>query len=384
MRGHSAHAHGKSFLMALAPSFMPVSALVFSLSFISMKVKVACLSLSLLLVCIYLISSKDRRIFSIYPRQLVLALLLLLVFLKDVFLFFLGEVQLYYLFYTLSNLLVFFVFCLIVNHNNVAFLKKYLVVSVVISVMLLIIYIGTGVSVVVGNIPAFTIIFTFIYFAEFEKFNHLFFFLCAATALIVGIVLTARTAIAMLLIYLLLCAFKVVSGVSKVSMAFLLVLTLIGSSLAVGTFFSQSTNLIEQLSHRPIIWNYYLQEINDAPFFGHGRINLNVANEVGASVNSVIGRGRSYSAHNFYINVLYENGFVLGLLLLIYIFIACVHLRNKYSIFVVLMLIMGVAEPIYIGGFSPYDNVLTLVLAVALGKTESFPAWRSSPAATSF
>ncbi|WP_237485404.1 hypothetical protein [Vibrio hippocampi] len=123
------------------------------------------------------------------------------------------------------------------------------------------------------------------------------------------------------------------------------------------------------LTKRPYIWGVYIENAlsNVMSFLmGHGRISGDFAEQVGVIVSEEFGIGRKYSAHSFYINFIYEHGFVGLITFLSMIFYALkknVSLAlMKYNEYVLFTLIAGLVIPMYIGGVSVFDILLTYLI----------------------
>lgn len=133
------------------------------------------------------------------------------------------------------------------------------------------------------------------------------------------------------------------------------------------------------LTKRPYIWGLYMQEsLNSVHSFliGHGKITNDFASAVGLIISEEFGNGRNYSAHSFYINFIYEHGVIFSLLFMILV-LSVFYCRKEFIIgsesgqALVFFLIAGLVIPMYLGGNSIFDIVLTYLLIRVIVLDES-------------
>jgi hypothetical protein len=140
--------------------------------------------------------------------------------------------------------------------------------------------------------------------------------------------------------------------------------------LVISVQYADNLYLNVLLTKRPFIWGAYITEAMNNSFsqlFGFGKITSDFAEHVGVIVSDEFGVGRKYSAHSFYINFIYEHG-VLGFsffcvfLYTVFISVSNTEAESKTSEYLLFILIAALVIPMYIGGNSIFDMLLTYTL----------------------
>lgn len=352
----------KSKLIALSISFVILTySLVLSSEFIPIPIKLTFLIL-VYASSIALIMLKGKV--KVYISKNVLPFFLFIFFLlfKDIYLYYsfnlTNEVIQHAVLRVVVCLLTFFIAINVTYNQEKAVINCFFVSSIFITILSVLFNIDVS-----GNVVLILALYSII--ANSSPFTKVLRF---SVIVFLSLYLDSRTGLIVLLSYFSHRAFLNVSfyRLHWVKIISLLLSFLILFQLYVSIYLYDDIYLNALLTKRPYIWWAYIDATisnNVNMLIGNGKISGDFAENVGAIVAKEFGVGRKYSAHSFYINIIYEHGFLSVLLFVFLLFKSLFkEIPNKFSIYneyLLFTLVGGLVIPMYIGGVSIFDIFLT-------------------------
>jgi len=189
---------------------------------------------------------------------------------------------------------------------------------------------------------------------------------------IISFFLESRTGLLVIIFYMLHRFFLYIPSYKRywenIILYFLILFVLM--QLMISLEYADDLYLNVLFTKRPFIWGAYITEVMSNSFsqlFGFGKITGHFAEQVGVIVADEFGVGRKYSAHSFYINFIYEHGLLGFSLFCLFIFKMFINTsyteeETKTSEYLLFTLIAALVIPMYIGGNSIFDMILTYTL----------------------
>ena len=194
----------------------------------------------------------------------------------------------------------------------------------------------------------------------------------SALLVFISLFLESRTGLLIILLYVLHVSLLKLNFYSTYWLRIIvfILLSFVFFQIFISIYHYDDLGLNTLLTKRPYIWGVYMQEsLNSLHSFliGHGKITNDFASAVGLIISEEFGNGRNYSAHSFYINFIYEHGVIFSLLFMVMV-LSVFYCRKEFIIgsvsghALMFFLIAGLVIPMYLGGNSVFDIVLTYLL----------------------